>query len=212
MGGKPVHIKFDISNDSKDKNYDDLITPAPQYALDFILPLGSLGSLSSVHVAFDAHITVGWGPSPVMKDRDAVGISVQLPELTPGFKGMSLQGVLKTTFGAANLLHMKYEKEQQTHWLYAIAFNNVQLSLFGIGLPPGVMLDLFLFADVNSDTGSKSNLGWLLAYSGKEKDQKSLLQDTVSNGVQLSGTIEQAVDSFAKKETTKSLLNTARKE
>lgn len=211
MGGKPVHIKFDTSNDSKDKNYDDLTTPAPQYALDFILPLGSLGSLSSVHVAFDAHITVGWGPSPVMKDWDAVNMSVQLPELTPGFKGMSLQGVLKTTFGSANLLHMKYDKGSESKWLYALAFNNVQLSLFGIGLPPGVMLDLFLFADVNSDTGSKSNLGWLLAYSGDKTKQKSLLKDTVSNGVQLSGTIEQAVDSFAKKEITKSLLNTARK-
>jgi hypothetical protein len=210
MGGKPVHIKFDTSNDSKTKNYDDLTTPAPQYALEFILPLGSLGSLSSVHVALDAHITVGWGPSPVMKDWDAVSMSVQLPELTPGFKGMSLQGVLKTVFGSANLLHMK--KGGENNWLYALAFNNVQLSLFGIGLPPGIMLDLFLFADVNSDTGSKSNLGWLLAYSGDNKEQKSLLKETVSNGIQFSGTIEQAVDSFAKKETIKSLPNTSKRE
>jgi hypothetical protein len=151
----------------------------------------------------DAHITVGWGPSPVMKDWDAVSMSVHLPELTPGFKGMSLQGILKTTFGSANLLHMKYDNGSESDRIYALAFNNVQLSLFGIGLPPGIMLDLFLFADANSDAGSKSNLGWLLVYSGDNKEQKSKLKEAVSNGVQLSSTIEQAVESFVKKRGNK---------
>lgn len=212
MGGKPVHIKFDTPENSGTRNGEDVTTPAPHYALDFILPLGSLGALSSVHVALDAHITIGWGPSPVMKDWDAVGMSVQLPELTPGFKGMSLQGVLKTIFGSANLLHMKYDKGPGSDWLYAMAFNNVQLSLFGIGLPPGVMLDLFLFADVGGDTGSKSNLGWLLAYSGKKSEQKAFLKKTAADGVRRSGTIAQAVETFARKEALKSLPDRAGKE
>lgn len=209
LSGKPVHIKFDTAGE-REKNFDDLTTPAPYYALDFILPLGTLGALSSVHVAFDAHITVGWGPSPVVKDEDAVSMSVQLPELTPGFKGMSLQGVLKTTFGSASMLHMPFKKDGKLRRLYALAFNNVQLSLFGIGLPPGVMLDLFLFADVNSSTGGKSNLGWLLAYSGnenpKDKSKRKVMRDVASKRRIPTPGIRQAADELLQSRTVSSIM------
>lgn len=207
MGGKPVHIKFNAEGDLIDNN---LITPSPQYALDFLLPLGNLGSMSSVHVALDAHVIVGWGPSPIMKEWDSVGVSVQLPELTPGFKGMSLQGILKTSFGSANLLHMEYKKDGAVHFMYALAFNNVQLTLFGIGLPPGVMLDLFLFADVKSDTGHKGNLGWLLAYSGEKDTQKNIMKNAIADKTSLSGTFEEAIDRFSEKERVESFANVER--
>jgi hypothetical protein len=197
MGGKQVYIKFPPPAAPVD-HPEDFTTPAPHYAIDFILPLGTLGSLSSIHVAFDAHITVGWGPSPIMKDLDAVGMTVQLPELTPGFKGMSLQGVLKTTFGTANLLYMPFTKNNEQSMLYALAFNNVQLSLFGIGLPPGIMLDLFLFSDVSSGT---NNLGWLVVYSHEKKNPGVIMRDIESGRRIPYASPEQAVRVLIKSKT-----------
>jgi hypothetical protein len=137
-------------------------TPAPQYALVFTLPLGSLGALSSVHISLDAQLILGWGASATVPDDDAVALHVRLPAVTPGFKGFNLQGVISTKFGDANLVRL--EK------VYAILFNNVSLAVAGFQLPPGVVLDFILFADPKE--GSKpslKNLGWFLAYSGESR-------------------------------------------
>jgi hypothetical protein len=136
------------------------LTAAPRYALDFRLPLGSLGSLSTVQVSLDAGLLLGWGPGETVPQDDAVAVWVKLPALTPGVAGYSLQGVLKTTFGEGNLLRFSRTGGRD---VYSLLFNNVALKLFGITLPPGVVLDFVLFADPGEAPG-KSNLGWYLGY------------------------------------------------
>ena len=82
-------------------------TNAPQYALRFRLPLGSLGALSDVHASLDAWLVLGkLGPSAYTPDDDGAGVFVQLPALSAGALGFNLEGLLKTTFGDANLMRV----------------------------------------------------------------------------------------------------------
>ena len=101
------------------------------------MPLGTLGSLSTVGASLDAGLVLGWGPSETVPQDDAAAVWVRLPALTPGVAGYSLQGVLKTSFGDGNLLRF----ERNGRGVHALLFNNVALKLFGITLPPGVVLD-----------------------------------------------------------------------
>jgi hypothetical protein len=136
-------------------------TSSPKYALEYDLPLGSLGSLSD-GVAIMAKLLLAWGPSQVVPDNDGAAVLVQLPSLSAGLFGFTLQGILKTTFGDANLLKVDLASGES---VYAILFNNIKLSVFGFSFPPGVVTDFTLFAGTQ-DSGAPrntSNIGWFLA-------------------------------------------------
>ncbi|HQU74818.1 MAG TPA: hypothetical protein PLG66_21105, partial [Calditrichia bacterium] len=108
-------------------------TSSPLFALEFDLPLGSLGSLSSVHASLDASLFLAWGPSPVVPDSDAMSIMVKLPALDAGFQGFNIQGVLKTTFKDANLMKVEVAPGE---YVYAVMFNNIAISVMGYDFPP----------------------------------------------------------------------------
>lgn len=133
------------------------VTSKPLYALQFALPLGALGALADAHASLDASLIVAWGASTYTPDDDGVALFVQLPQVTAGAFGFNLQGLLKTTFSAANLGLVKTKNGPA----YVLMFNNVALSVFGITLPPKVLADFILFADANDPGGG--NLGWSLA-------------------------------------------------
>ncbi|HYK02931.1 MAG TPA: hypothetical protein VE974_14315 [Thermoanaerobaculia bacterium] len=136
------------------------VTAAPQFALEYDLPLGSLGSLSSVNAGINAKLLVGWGPSRLVPGSDAAAVLVQLPQLSAGYGGFELQGILKTTFGDANLLQVDVDGRP----VYAILFNNIQLSIFGFTFPPGLIIDFLIFAGKPSETAATntSNIAWFL--------------------------------------------------
>ena len=133
------------------------IASKPKYALQFSLPLGSLGALADAHATLDASLIVAWGPSTYTPDDDGAALFVLLPQVTAGAFGFNLQGLLKTTFSAANLGLVKTNEGPA----YVLMFNNVALSVFGITLPPRVLTDFILFADAKNPGGG--NLGWSLA-------------------------------------------------
>jgi len=133
------------------------VTSKPQYALQFAFPLGSLGALADGHASLDASLVLAWGPSTFTPDNDGAAVFVQLPQVTAGAFGFNLQGLLKTTFGDANLGMVKVNDQS----VYVLMFNNVALSVLGITLPPKVITDFILFADAADPGGS--NLGWSLA-------------------------------------------------
>jgi hypothetical protein len=141
--------------------------PTPQYAFEYDISLGSLGSLSDVQAGITAKLLLGWGPSPVTPDNDAASILVQLPQLSAGAAGFNLEGILTTQFGDANLV--KVERHEGA--LYAVLFNNVQLSVFGYSFPPGVLIDFLLFAGppAPGKLPNTSNLAWFLAAEQTEK-------------------------------------------
>jgi hypothetical protein len=137
-------------------------TTNPLYGLEYDLPLGSLGSLSDVGVGIMAKLLLAWGPSQVVPDNDGAAVLVQLPALTAGLFGFTLQGILQTTFGDANLLKVDLDSGEA---VYAILFNNIKLSVFGFSFPPGLVVDFTLFAGTPESGAARntSNIGWFLA-------------------------------------------------
>lgn len=138
-------------------------TTSPLFALEYDVSLGSLGSLSSVHGGISAKLLLGWGPSPTAPDADAAAVMIQLPQLSAGYSGFNLQGLLKTTFGDANLLKVDLDAGGV---VYAIMLNNIQLSVFGYTFPPGVMVNFLLFSGtaVGSPTAPYAgNFAWYLS-------------------------------------------------
>jgi hypothetical protein len=141
------------------------VTTAPVYALQFELPLGSLGSLSDAHAGIMASLLIGWGPSPVVPGSDAAAVMVQLPQLSAGYQGFNLEGILKTVFGDANMLRVDLPEGP----VYAILFSNVQLSVFGYTFPPGVLIDFMVFAGQPQGGASTNtnNIAWFVAAQQK---------------------------------------------
>ncbi|HEX8392434.1 MAG TPA: hypothetical protein VF665_08775 [Longimicrobium sp.] len=133
-------------------------TSSPRYAMRFSLPLGTLGSLAEAGASLDAFVVLGWGPSAATPDDDGAALYVQLPQASVGAMGFNLQGLIKTTFGDANLARVQPPGKDAA---YVLLFNNVALSVLGIHFPPKVIVDFILFADpANPGTGS---MGWSLA-------------------------------------------------
>lgn len=139
-------------------------TSSARYGLEYDMQLGSLGALGA-SARLNAKVILGWGPSSTVPDNDAAALFVQLPQLSAGAGGFELEGILKTTFGAANLLKVDLDDGKQT--VYAFLFNNIQLSVFGYRFPPGVLIDFLVFAGAVTP-GQKvatntNNLAWFLS-------------------------------------------------
>ncbi|MGY9045681.1 MAG: hypothetical protein ACKVKF_01055 [Rhodobacterales bacterium] len=139
-------------------------TNTPTYGLTYNISLGSLGSLSDAHAGMSAALTIAWGPSPTVPDSDAACVMVALPSLSAGYQGFDLQGFISTKFQTANLLKVAMDDGRN---VYAMSFDNVQLAVFGFGLPPGVMIDFVLFSGNSADAQAKvtdaSSIGWMLS-------------------------------------------------
>jgi hypothetical protein len=74
---------------------------------------------------------------------------------------MTLQGLLKLTFGDANLVRVMYHKGDPPRPVFALLLNNVAVSVLGIKVPPNVVSDLILFSD--PENAAHSNLAGCLA-------------------------------------------------
>lgn len=145
-------------------------TSSVLYGLEYDMQLGSLGALGA-SARLNAKLILGWGPSPTVPDNDAAALFVQLPQISAGAGGFELEGILKTTFGAANLLKVDLDDGKQT--VYAFLFNNIQLNVFGYRFPPGVLIDFLVFAGAVTP-GQKvatntNNLAWFLSAQPQKK-------------------------------------------
>ena len=166
-GASPIHVLQLEGGRAGEAGASPAIAPAapgvnsnPQYALEYDMPLGSLGSLSDVQVGIMAKLLLAWGPSPLVPDSDAAAVLVQLPSLSAGLAGFTLQGILQTTFGDANLLKVVLPSGET---VYAVTFTNVQLSVFGFTFPPGLLVDFVIFAGSGGQDRNTSNVAWFLS-------------------------------------------------
>jgi hypothetical protein len=162
-GAAPVHI---LDLESASGATPPYTTAAPLRALEYDIHLGSLGSMSDNQAGIAAKLLLGWGPSATTPDADAAGLLVQLPHLGGGVAGFSLEGLLTTRFGDANLLRAEVPTDPPgttTETVYALLFNNVQLSFMGYAYPPGLLVDFLVFAGAPAGTQRNSNnIAWFL--------------------------------------------------
>ena len=164
LGAVPIHcLQLESNSDTSSPNQTGpypAVATAPHFALEYDMPLGSLGSLSDVTVGIVAKLLIGWGPSNVIPDNDAAVILIQLPEVFGGAGGFALEGILRTTFGDANLIKVDIDGP-----VYAILFSNIKFSVLGYSFPPGILIDFVIFAGPPQGGASRntSNIAWFLA-------------------------------------------------
>jgi len=153
------------------------LTASPHYVLQYALPLGDFGKLASTKIAFTANVYLGWGPQETSPGDDGVGLFLDLPLPVPGVGGFNLQGVLRTDFGTINLDRVvrTRKKDGKEQPLYVLTFANVTIGFLVFKLPPGQMVNFYIFGDPESDSPASSNIAWLLAVKdkdeGKDKDK-----------------------------------------
>jgi hypothetical protein len=151
----------------------DELTASPHYVLQYALPLGDFGKLASTKIAFTANVYLGWGPRETSPGDDGVGLFLDLPLPVPGVGGFNLQGVLRTDFGTINLDRVvrTRKKDGKEQPLYVLTFANVTIGFLVFKLPPGQMVNFYIFGDPESDSPAKSNIAWLLAVKDKDEDK-----------------------------------------
>ncbi|KUO09303.1 hypothetical protein [Streptomyces sp. DSM 15324] len=121
------------------------------YGLVFDLDLGTLGALAPPG-GFVASLLLGWQPDPA---RYRVHVGLRIPGATGGKREISLQGVLKLTFGDLRFV-------VTGPGAYVLQLRGIALNLLSISFPPG-QTDLLLFGDPSGQ--DNSTLGWYAAYA-----------------------------------------------
>jgi hypothetical protein len=122
----------------------------PWFGLVFDLNLGSLGALAG-QVGFVASLLLAWQPNP---KNYTIYIGLQIPGATGGKREISLEGVIKLTFGDLRFV-------TAAPGAYILQMRNIALSVLSMSFPPG-QTDLVLFGD--PEVGDNSTLGWYAAY------------------------------------------------
>ncbi len=138
------------------------------FGLVFDLNLGSLGALAG-QMGFVASLLLGWQPNP---NTYTIYIGLQIPVATGGKREISIEGVIKLTFGDLRFV-------VTGPGAYILQLRNIALSLLSLSFPPG-QTDLLLFGDPTGQ--DNSTLGWYAAYlkpnqgGSSQKSTQSKLQ------------------------------------
>ena len=127
----------------------------PWFGLVFDLNLGTLGALAG-QAGFIAALLLGWQPNTA---KPAIYIGLQIPGAKGGKREISLEGIIKLTFGDLRFV-------VAGPGAYILQLRNIALSVLSVSFPPG-QTDLLLFGDPSGQ--DNSTLGWYAAY--KKADQ-----------------------------------------
>ena len=132
--------------------------------------MGTPGALVA-SAGFDSRMLLGWAPTTRAGEQLPAAVAgLQLPGAAPGAKLMSIQGVLRVTVGSL-ALRRELVTDQAGVSAFVLRLNNVGLTFLGVAkLPPGAVINFFLFGDPKG-TGS---LGWYAAYT--KAKQSGLLE------------------------------------
>jgi hypothetical protein len=128
------------------------------YGLVYDLNLGSLGALAAAG-GFVASLLLGWQPDAA---QYRVYLGLRIPGATGGKREISLEGVLKLSFGDLRFV-------VTGPGAYILQLRGIALSLLSISFPPG-QTDLLLFGDPSGK--DNSTLGWYAAYATAGGDSK----------------------------------------
>jgi len=172
----PFRLKSFLYSENADQTIESLkyyaLTDIPgqsfvadkfNFALEFDLDLGSLGSLVGSLAAFKFSFLIGW----LSGDNGGIAFGVQLPQ-ADGKLEINIQGVLTLSI---QYFKLQYNTVTGTNTsldgkqILVLALHNCYMQLLGQRLPPGTgLFDFALFAPVNDS----SKIGWIAAYNDGE--------------------------------------------
>lgn len=131
------------------------LTP-PWYGLIYELNLGSPGALAS-QVGFVASLLMAWMPNP---QNYTIFTGLRLPGVNGGKREISLEGIIKLTFG-----DIRFVVNPPS---YILQLRKLALNILSMSFPPG-QTDIILFG--NPDEQDNTTLGWYAAY--RKANQKN---------------------------------------
>lgn len=178
---KLTALRAGTDSDRPDKN-DYMAVGAPitsnglsssWYGLEYLLNLGSPGALAA-KMDFRAKLMVAW--SPGLGESPNAFIGLALPGVKGGERSMSLQGVIKLTFGDVRFNISSQDDRTE----YVLQLRKIALSILGVKLPSSASIDLLLFGD--SAGGNRNTIGWYASYKSAAFDS------TTNSSAQLSHT------------------------
>jgi hypothetical protein len=126
------------------------------YGLTFTLSLGNMGALTAQEEIL-ATLLMAWsptGPGTGAAQTQPVALALKLPFVGGDKKELSLQGVIKLSLQAVELLYQDGS--------YRLRLRNIKLKLLSLAFPPSGTTDITLFGD---PTGKTSSLAWYGAYA-----------------------------------------------
>lgn len=130
------------------------------YGVTYNVTMGGPGALASA-AGFSSSLLLAWSPASTADD-DAYSLfaGLSLPGAAPGAKLISLQGVFKVAVDSIALSRQPVP-DLSGDYYYCLQLGNIGVKILGIAkLPPGGVINFFLFGD----PGSTSGLGWYAAY------------------------------------------------
>lgn len=145
------------------------------YGLKFRLNMGTPGELAG-KVGLNADLLLAWAAEGGKENNYKVEVGLYLPGVTSGANLISLQNVLKLSFGPIRLLYVKdpNNKEKNDTTIkrrFMLLLTNIVLRFMGlIKIPPNGNTIFYLFG--NPESGATSGLGWYAMYRKKKKFNK----------------------------------------
>lgn len=175
------------------QNYMPVATPLSSqgltdtwFALTYSLNLGTPGALAA-QVGFNAGFISAWSPATT---QPSLFIGLSIPGVKGGERAITLQGVIKLTFGDVSFLVNDSS--------YILQLRNIALSILSISIPPSGQTNIVLFGD---PTGSdRETLGWYAAYVKSQAGQQKprALPGVAADVAQLSDLVSSRVMKVSK--------------
>jgi hypothetical protein len=120
------------------------------YALSFSLNLGTPGALAA-QVGFTAGFIVAWSPGG---NQLSLFIGLSLPGVKGGERAITLQGVIKLTFGDVSFM--------VNGTSYILQLRNIALSILSLTIPPSGQTNILMFGDPSG--ADRDTLGWYACF------------------------------------------------
>lgn len=140
----------------------------PWYGLKFRLNLGTPGELAG-KVGLNADLLLAWSVTGGKDNDDQVNVGLSLPGTAGGASLISLQNVLKLSFGQIRLLYA-LEKETSQKRRFMLLLTDIAIKFLGLmKIPPNGASMFYLFGNPEAG-GEASGLGWFAMY--KKFNQK----------------------------------------
>ncbi len=135
---------------------------APRYSLQFEVPLGTFGLLSSFKSDLTATLFIGWDPTTT-DPKKQVGVILKLPAEIAGPKGFMFQGIISSSFGYVQLDRFKFGDTTYVSMLRFMHYQGMLLNFFlSYSIGPK---DLGIFGGPG-DPGGNNSIFWV----GKSTD------------------------------------------
>ncbi len=144
------------------------VDSGPWYGLKFRLNLGTPGELAG-KAGLNADLLLAWSVTGGKDNDYQVNVGLSLPGIAGGASLISLQNVLKLSFGSIRLLYA-LEKETSQKRRFMLLLTDIALKFLGLmKIPPNGASMFYLFGNPEAG-GEASGLGWYAMYK-KDKDK-----------------------------------------